>query len=248
VIHFHGGPITPLDAAAKLWAGRHACVSFARTDQAALAFEVAQSVMLDNGAFSAWKAGTPFDVDGFLLWVREWIRHPAFDFAVIPDVIDGSEQENDELIDMWLGLGLPHGVPVWHMHESISRLESLCQTFDRVSLGSSGEYAEIGTPQWWERMSEAMKACCDDQGRPLAKLHGLRMLDPTIFSHLPLSSADSTNVARNIGIDQRWTGAYQPMTKAMRALVIADRIEAHASAARFNFESRATQKNWDLFG
>jgi len=42
-----------------------------------------------------------------------------------------------------------------------------------------------------------MEVCCDADGMPKTKLHGLRMLDPVIFSHMPLSSADSCNVARN---------------------------------------------------
>jgi hypothetical protein len=74
-----------------------------------------------------------------------------------------------------------------------------------------------------------MDAICDEEGRPTCKLHGLRMLDPTIFSQLPFASADSTNVAQNIGIDQKWRHAYAPVTKAARALVMADRIEHHAS-------------------
>ncbi len=46
-------------------------------------------------------------------------------------------------------------------------------------------------------MAQAMAQACD-LGRPRVKLHGLRMLDVEVFSRLPLASADSTNVARNI--------------------------------------------------
>jgi hypothetical protein len=38
------------------------------------------------------------------------------------------------------------------------------------------------------------------------RLHGLRMLNPEVFSRLPFASADSTNIGRNIGIDQAWRG------------------------------------------
>jgi hypothetical protein len=79
-------------------------------------------------------------------------------------------------------------------------------------------------------MAEAMNAICDDQGRPMAKLHGLRMLDPSIFSKLPLSSADSTNAAVNSGSLDRF-GMYVPPTAAQRAAVIAERIESQNSAA-----------------
>ena len=96
-------------------------------------------------------------------------------------------------------------------------------------------------------MDKAMRVACDENGIPRAKLHVLRMLDPTIFSQLPLSSADSTNVARNIGIDQRWTGPYVPQSKETRALVLIDRIEHHASAKRYT-GSMGMQMNLELIG
>ena len=63
-------------------------------------------------------------------------------------------------------------------------------------------------------------------------LHGLRMLDPEIFTRLPLSSADSTNAAVNCGSLSRF-GMYIPATSSQRAAVIADRIEQHNSAEVF---------------
>ena len=60
------------------------------------------------------------------------------------------------------------------------------------------------------------------------------MLNPAIFSELPLSSADSTNVARNIGIDSAWRGTYQPRSKETRAVILTERIESHNSAQRIS--------------
>ena len=82
-------------------------------------------------------------------------------------------------------------------------------------------------------MAEAMEIACDKQGRPHAKLHGLRQMDPEVFSVIPYSSVDSTNVARNIGIDSAWTGSYIPRRKETRALIIRDNIAHHASADRW---------------
>ena len=76
---------------------------------------------------------------------------------------------------------------------------------------------------------------CDDDGRPMCKLHGLRMLDPAIFTCLPLSSADSTNIGRNVGIDQAWRGTYTPPTKEARAQVMRARIESQNAPARWAF-------------
>lgn len=246
MIHFHGGPITPLEAARKVWSSRHAMISFAHPDQVALAFEICQSVALDNGAFSAWRSGKKIEWKSYYDWVAEWMRHPGFEFALIPDVIDGNEDANNAQIIQW-PFGSIVGVPIWHLHESLDRLEQLVDEFPRIALGSSGEYSQPNSGQWWSRMEEALEVCCDSSGRPRTKLHGLRMMDPTIFSHVPFSSVDSTNVARNIGTDKRWTGRYQPLTKTMRALVLADRIESHAAAARWNGKYKGV-KNPDLIG
>lgn len=83
-------------------------------------------------------------------------------------------------------------------------------------------------------MAEAMNAVTDSDGLPVTKLHGLRMLNPEVFTRLPLSSADSMNIAQNIGIDSAWRGTYAPTNKDVRALVMRDKIEANQSA-----------KNWE---
>lgn len=168
--------------------------------------------------------------------MKDWARHPAFDFALIPDVIDGDEKANDMMIarwnnwDGWRGESWPRGVPVWHLHESLDRLARLCKGWDRVALGSSGKWPTPGTQGWWNRMGEAMEAACDSEGRPLTKLHGLRMLNPAVFHRLPLSSADSTNAVRNASIFSQF-GNYIPPKAGGRMSTIADRIESHQSAA-----------------
>ena len=231
MIHYHGTPIGgQRKDAARFLAGRHALVPFSYPEDLPIVAEVCQSFCLDNGAFTVWKQGGKLDVAGYIKWVWEWHRHPGFDFALIPDVIDGTDRENDALIERWPKSMT--GVPVWHMHEPTPRLLWLARQFKTVALGSSGEFFQPGTEQWWRRMNQAMKTICDERGRPICKLHGLRMLDPDIFTKLPLSSADSTNAAVNSGSLSRF-GSYLPPTAAQRAEVIAERIEANNSAPAF---------------
>lgn len=236
MIHYHGMPIAPATVAAKAVEAGHAFVSFAHPDQLSIAIELCQSFAIDNGAFSAWKSGNPVkDWDAFYDWALNLKKVPSCDFAVIPDVIDGTEADNDALLK---DCPLPDwfGAPVWHLHESLERLEQLANSYVRVCLGSSGEFSTVGTNKWWSRLGQAMRVICDDMGRPCCKLHGLRMLDPAIFSKLPFSSADSTNIGRNVGIDNNWkSGNYPPPTKEMRAQVMRSRIEAHNAPAVWGF-------------
>jgi hypothetical protein len=226
---------------------KHAMVSYAWPDQLSIALEVCQSVALDNGAFSAWKGGQPLDIDGYIKWASFWIRHPAVDWCLIPDDIDGDEASNAKLVRDW-PLEKALSVPVWHLHESMEYLAWLVNAFPRIALGSSGQYATPGTDSWWARMSEAMRVICDSDGMPRVKLHGLRMLDSVLFSHIPLSSADSTNVARNIGIDAKWSGPYAPASRSSRAVIMMERIERHASARCWHAESAGVQQNLTLIG
>ena len=247
MIHYHGIPFSGKTENHLALTGKHAMVSYAKPEQLALVAELCSSFSLDNGAYTAWKQGTRPDWDKYQTWASDWLRHPGCDFALIPDVIDGSEADNDALIGSF-EIDDKLWCPVWHLHESLDRLVSLCHTWNLVALGSSGDYAEIGTRHWWSRMAEALDEITDEDGFPITRLHGLRMLDPGIFSYIPLASADSTNVARNIGIDVRWSGPYVPSTERVRALVIMDRIENHACASRWSKQHIVNQANFDLLG
>lgn len=235
MIHYHGLPITPDSAAVEVVQAGHAFVSYRHPQQLGLALELAQSFALDNGAYPAWRAKTPItDWEPFYKWASDCLMAPNCDFAVIPDVIDGNESTNDKLIAEW-PLAKHFGAPVWHMHESLEKLERLVNEWPRVCLGSSGEFSTVGNAIWWRRMYMAMSVACDCLGRPKTKLHGLRMLNPKIFAKLPLSSADSTNIGRNIGIDKAWYGSYPPAGKSARAKVMRGRIENENSPSTFDF-------------
>ena len=79
-------------------------------------------------------------------------------------------------------------------------------------------------------MAEAMEVVCDEDGRPSARsctAYGCSTPGP-LASTVRLGRF--RNVARNIGIDSAWSGTYTPASKVTRAVVMIDRIEAHASA------------------
>lgn len=228
MIHYHGGPITPDTCAMRVWTARHAFISYACPQQMNLAAEICQSFALDNGAFTLWKRGGAIDWDGYYAWVDEWRSHPGCDFAVVPDVIEGTEDENDALAAEW-PFPKHQGAVVWHINESLARLKRLSREWPRVCIGSAGEWDVSMPRQFLGRATQVIGGICDARGRPPCKLHGLRMLNPAIYTRLPLASADSTNVARNIGIDAAWKGTYQPKSKETRAAILVERIESENS-------------------
>ncbi len=227
MIHYHGGRHSTSRVAVEIWSRRHALVSFADPQQISIAAEVAQSFALDNGAFSVWKQGIEVNWIAYYDWVQQWWRHPGFDWAIIPDVIEGNEAANDSLLNDW-PFGKVAGVPVWHFHESLERLARLAGEWPRVALGSSGQYRTPGTASWWGRMQQVMEAVCENS-KPRVKLHGLRMLSPHIVEHVPFASADSAYVSRKVRL-ANWGGCYRQAPAEVKAHVLVNSYEAAQSA------------------
>ncbi len=173
-------------------AGRMFCVSYAAPQNLATCLRIGQSVMLDNGAFSAYTRGAPFDIDGFYDWIDPNLAHPHW--AVVPDEIGGTVEQQRAMVATW-----PHrkeyGAPVWHLGLSLEYLFDLCEEWPRVCIGSSGEYWNVGGSSWCRRMDLTFNELVKRFGR-VPYLHGLRMLGQA-SGPWPLASADSVNVGRN---------------------------------------------------
>lgn len=190
-LHYHGTPISPAYVY-KFMGGRNFCVSYADPRDVERAHEIGQSVMLDNGAFSAWRTGKPTDWPGYYAWCDRWLDHPNT-WAVIPDVITGTAEDQDDLIRQW-----PHGTrgaPVWHMHEPVERLLRLIDQWPKVCIGSSEDYARVLSPAWKARM-DAVWNTIEGSGMRTPWLHMLRGMQCVKYDW-PFASVDSTDVARN---------------------------------------------------
>lgn len=211
VVHFHGSPIFGAGGAAATVAYRDggAFISYLRTDNITKCFDICKEICFDNGAFSAWKSGKIINWDLFYKWVGKYYDNPKLRFFVIPDVVDGTEEDNDALINEVPEEYKDKAVPVWHLHESIERLVRLCEQWPIVCFGSSGDYTRIRTERWHKRMEEALRAIYVERDLPV-RIHGLRMLDGRVLGKYPLDSADSTNLASNI---PKWKVMYPQLTQ-----------------------------------
>ncbi len=191
MIHYHGTPMTPRSKLLPM-AGKHFCVSFADKRDGDWCLLNAQSVMWDNGAFTAYTKGKAPDWNGYYKWLEDRLSHPHW--AVVPDVIDGTPENNLELINQW-----PHrkdcSAVVWHMDEPIDHLLHLLTLgFGKLCFGSSGKYWQVGSESWERRADEAFNAISKEGVIPW--IHMLRGLSMSGDKY-PFASADSANVARH---------------------------------------------------
>lgn len=148
--------------------------------------------MFDNGQFTAYMQGKPFDIEGFYDWVEPRLGHPHW--AVVPDVIDGAVEQQRELAAQW-PFPKELGAAVWHMGLPIDYLLELADNWPRVCFGSSGAYWQVGSPEWARRADEAFNALARARNH-LPWVHMLRGLN-LAGDRWPFASADSVNVARN---------------------------------------------------
>jgi hypothetical protein len=190
-IHYHGTPITPIDALYEL-RGRHFCVSHAHPGDVKRCHEIGQSVMLDNGAFSQWKQGKATDWAAYYDWCERWLSYPET-WAVIPDQIDGAEELQNELVKQWPFRD--RGAPVWHMNETLTRLLWLVNNHGRVCIGSTSVYRVVLSDAWCRRMDDIFNTVMQHRARA-PRLHMLRGMACS-GKRWPFASVDSTDIARN---------------------------------------------------
>lgn len=233
---YHGTPMggTRADRALAL-TNRLALVPYPRPDDLELVVRLSRGFIADNGAYTYWKKGYPEypDYAGYVGWVEKLQQYPTFHWAIIPDHISGTEAQNNSLLDQWPAH--LRGVPVFHMHHSLDRLRALAHRFPIVALGGGRGYEQLKSAAWWARIGQMMEAVTDEAGRPICQLHGLRMLDPKVFTVLPLSSADSANAARNSSHAHRFAAG---TTRGQRACLIADRLETYQPASSWHRRPR----------
>ena len=218
MIKYYGTPLTPKSVFIKALTRRNCLIPFPNPQDLKRGIEVCNKVIVDNGAFTIWRKGGSVNWDEYYDFVDTIIEDIEFFF--IPDVIDGTEEENDFLIShcLWRTDYSKKGVPIWHINESLYRLEYLIEKFDYIAIGSAGEYKDLGTWKWHRRMDEAMKVLCNYDGFPKVKIHMLRCLNPKIFTRYPFHSGDSTGLAQNHSRDgwERIISRIEPFNSPLR--------------------------------
>lgn len=210
MIHIHGSPFSGSkhdpevdELCAHLYGTGEAggLVSFMGKVQTDLVIKHGIITVFDNGAFSLWKRlkklGT---LDGFD-WDKHWTKfylwlfmyYSKIEWFLIPDVIEGSEEENDRLVNSVPSMFKDKAVPVWHTVESIDRFVRLCDEFDIVAIGACGQHQTIMSDACISRLGHAFDEIYRYRDISV-KIHGLRMTDNRVVAKFPFHSCDSTSV------------------------------------------------------
>lgn len=230
-VHYHGGPIwggNGDELLKALYRNGGALVSFHRPDQIKAIANIDCKMALDNGAFSVW---TNSNRKGIIVdWDKHWNKYYNFvrkwyertEWFIVPDVIGGSDEDNDNLLSKVPEDILPKAVPVWHSESSLERLGRLCERFDRVAIGCMGEHRSIRSPAWRKRMDEVFKFIYIDNQFDV-KIHGLRALDVRAISQYPFDTADSSYVAT--AVPKTKTKFPEIVDKLHRAAILRAAIE-----------------------
>ncbi len=202
-----GTPISPAKLMDEL-RGQSFCVSYANRRRLGAQLErcielVADDglLLVDNGAWSAYQAGTVMD-DAYWAeyerWALDILERCPQAVAVIPDSITGGLEENVRLAHECM-LPTERCMVVWHMHEPLSALRYLVESgYAYIAIGSSGTYAKVGTPQWHARMADAFAELRDPElERTYGRPHIHMMRAQAEHARYDYDSSDSSNVAVN---------------------------------------------------
>jgi hypothetical protein len=193
--------------------------------------------MLDNGAFSAWKAGTDiFEdeayVEGFEDWAGAIMHRCPQALVILPDRIGGTVEDNNELARQSIFYTDDRSVYVWHMDEPIWYLLNIAEDRHHIAFGSAGKYKAACGKVWEARVKEAFDALDKHWADPEVaaayvkpQIHLLRGIGQ--MNKFPFDSADSTNLGMNHN-DRR--KVYNEPIPAFR-----DRVEAKARSGAPGF-------------
>ena len=262
-----GTPVTPKALLPSL-AGSSFCVSFADPRDLDRVIELVgdqEILLLDNGAFSIWNAkrrGSKlaprlrFDDFGdyraaFWTWANEAQDYSPQAIAVIPDVIEGSENEN--LLELsWalrgddaLAMFPERTMSIWHMNDSLEYLETQARLMNFIGIGSCAEFdVQKKRAAYLARLAEASEVIDQverDHGRR-PWVHLMRGLG--VFGKaFRFESADSTNVAVNHSRHKATHGDD-------RARYLRDRVESSIIAEAGVIETETvlkTPSNWSSY-
>lgn len=182
ILYYAGGDRNPKDVRDAIRSGaRHFMLSYFYWKSHASLIRLMRShgvhLMLDSGAFSAWKQGGEIDVNCYIAYIqRSRIgKYIALDVVGDPEKSDAHVRQMEEA-------GL-HPIPVFHFGSDFRWLDRYAARYPYIALGGT-----VGKPK---RVRDAFFAEVFAR-HPQIHYHGLGMTTPELLSRYPWFSVDST--------------------------------------------------------
>lgn len=158
-------------------------------------------LMLDSGAFSAWKRGVPINIDDYIAYIkknRQWL-HTYVNLDVIPGVPGRPPTQTEvevaakasykNLVHMRkAGLG---PMPVFHYGERLSWLHKLLDDGEEY-IGLGGLVGQSTTDQI-SFLDKVFTVLTDSEGNPIVKTHGFGMASFPLLKRYPWHTCDATS-------------------------------------------------------
>jgi hypothetical protein len=162
----------------------------------------AVNLMLDSGAYSAWKSGNPIDLEQYAEYLEKTglLVQCYVNLDVIPgergDKHPSSAEVEESAKRGWQNylclkkMGL-HPIPVFHRGERMYWLEKMLgEGVTYLGLGGIA-FGSFGMRLRW--LEEVFAFLCGDRGWPPVKLHGFGVASPELMTRFPWYSVDTTS-------------------------------------------------------
>jgi len=144
------------------------------------------SLLLDSGAFSAEKSGTPINLEDYINFIHN--NKHRIDIYANLDVIGDWEKtwENQKTME---AEGLTP-LPVHHLEDPMKCLD-WCLEYKYFALG--GVAGGLGMKDRIRFFNKCWDIICDKDGYPQSKVHGFGVASPSIVAAYPWFSIDSSS-------------------------------------------------------
>lgn len=195
--------------AIKFLAGHRMLISFAYVGSSFLPVlavgqiaKAASGLMIDSGAFTAWRKGKPIDLEAYEAWLAKAPPHEA---AIGLDVIGDASAS----MTNWQRLRktYPSIVPVWHEGDPIEHLDEYAARAPLVALGRiEGRRNEMKTLEFYDAAFN----------RHEHRYHALGNANPVQLEPYPFDSFDSTGWQRDAAYSNAAKWPYNRCAKDTR--------------------------------
>lgn len=163
-------------------------------------------IMLDSGAFSAWRTGEVLDLDTYMNFIER--NGDMFYSYVTMDTIPGTKgvmRRSQEEIEISAKLSYKNQqrmkregfkpIPVFHQGERWRWLEQMIDEGEDYIGISPYQHATKG--EIWNWLEQVFTKITNDQGLPVCKTHGFGVTSQRLLLRYPWFSCDSTFWLRN---------------------------------------------------